>query len=240
MIDRRARLPVYAQVEDYIRQRIRSGQWQPGGPIPAERELAQTLGVSRLSVRQAIFNLSQEGLLRRRQGSGTYVSERSTSHLLLRFGGFAEDMLRTGVAVTTRLLEYARIPAGAAEAAELRVAPGAPLVLLTRLRSTGEGPVLLGTSLIPWDVCPLTRADCAGPSLYAALAACAGRAPVRAVHSVGAVPAGVLQVRHLKVQPGAPLLYVEGTAYTPDDTPVELYRNFFRADRIRFALRSNE
>lgn len=235
MIDRSSKLPVYAQVEEHIRRRIQSGEWPAGSAIPPERELARVLGVSRLTVRQAIQNLVQEGLVSRRQGAGTFVAA-PTSHLLLRFGGFAEDMVRAGATVTTELLDYTTVPAGPADAGELGVAPGSLLIQVTRLRSIGGAPVLLGTSLIPWEVCPLTRDDCAGPSLYSAMARRCGRAPERARRVLGAVRAGGVHARYLRIQRGAPLLYVEGVAFDAAGTAMELFRNYFCADRIRFAI----
>ncbi len=66
--------PIYIQIHNHIKQKIETGQWQLGQRLPSERNLSETFGVSRMTLRQAISTLAEEGILERRPGSGTYVS----------------------------------------------------------------------------------------------------------------------------------------------------------------------
>src|SRR5215211_5088863 len=85
-------LPRYYQLKEIIRERIRSGEWATGSPIPSERELCARYGISRMTARQSITELVNEGLLYREQGKGTYVGRPKIAQQLLSLTGFTEDM----------------------------------------------------------------------------------------------------------------------------------------------------
>ena len=85
-------LPRYYQLTEIIRERVRSGEWPPGTPIPSERELCEQYGISRMTARQSLTELVTEGLLYREQGKGTYVGRPKIAQQLLRLTGFTEDM----------------------------------------------------------------------------------------------------------------------------------------------------
>src|SRR5918994_5276433 len=85
-------LPRYYQLKEVIRERIRSGDWAPGTLIPSERQLCERYGISRMTARQSITDLVNEGLLYREQGKGTYVGRPKIAQQLLRLTGFTEDM----------------------------------------------------------------------------------------------------------------------------------------------------
>lgn len=79
MIDKKSPMPLYFQIEEAIKQKIDKGEWITGTMISSEREFAENYEVSRMTVRQAINNLVNDGYLTRRKGKGTFVSAKKSS-----------------------------------------------------------------------------------------------------------------------------------------------------------------
>src|SRR5260221_7062345 len=76
-------LPRYYQLKEIMRERVRSGEWKPGDLIPSERELGEKYGISRMTARQALTDLGNEGLFYCEQGKGTFVSQRKITHPMI-------------------------------------------------------------------------------------------------------------------------------------------------------------
>src|SRR5258705_5258979 len=124
-----------------------------GRPIPAERQLAVDLGVSRLTVRAALDELVRDGYLDRRHGSGTYVTEPKIAQPLT-LTSFSEDMRRRGMVPGSRTLELASTSAGARMARRLPVSPAEPLVPGQRLHPADAQPMALEGLHIPEGLVP--------------------------------------------------------------------------------------
>src|SRR3981081_3043429 len=97
-------LPIYLQLENLVRDKIDSGDWAPGIMLPSERQLCDTYGIARMTVRQAISNLVAEGLLTRTQGRGTFVARPRLRQPLSKLTSFTEDMRDRGLLGSTRPL----------------------------------------------------------------------------------------------------------------------------------------
>lgn len=123
-IVRKSPLPRYYQLKEIMREKIRSGEWKPGDLIPSERELGEQYGISRMTARQAITELVNEGLFYREQGKGTFVSRRKITQQLIHLTGFTEDMKARGQQPGTRVLSAEMRPAEEAVAERLRIKPG--------------------------------------------------------------------------------------------------------------------
>ncbi len=170
-----------------VRARLRAivAEGRPGDRLPGERDLANRLGVARMTVRHAMDGLIAEGLLERRHGSGTYVLPRP----VVRFLGltsFSHDMRERGLAPGSRLLAFAEGPADAETATRLRVEPGAGVVTFTRLRSGSGRPMALETTTIPRALVPGLGADDLDGSLYEVLARRYGVVPASATVTIEA------------------------------------------------------
>src|SRR5829696_7790201 len=117
-------LPRYYQLKEIIRERIRSGEWATGSPIPSERELCEQYGISRMTARQSITELVNEGYLYREQGKGTFVAQPKITQHLSQLTGFTEDMEARAKHPAAQVLHQQMIPADANLAAILQVKPG--------------------------------------------------------------------------------------------------------------------
>jgi DNA-binding GntR family transcriptional regulator len=239
---RRGEVPLYQRVRGILLDRMASGQYGPGDRLPSEGVLAEDLGVHRLTVRRALDELSREGLLRARQGSGTFVSSRPEPIAITipltpeEFSSSLRAMLRSqGQQYRDVLLGSARDD-DAAVRAELRL----PSVPLRRVESALEVDGEMWVCSTAWasderlaDVEERWRES---DGLYGLLLD-RDRRPLRYVwRSFAAEAASVEDAAVLGIRPGAPVLVREGLTADEDGRPVLRVRRRARADRVRYRL----
>ena len=231
---RRAEPAAYVQIEEELAERIRTGMLRPGDRIPPERELAEQMQVSRMTVRQALGRLADRGLLVRERGRGTFVSEPKLIQSLSRLNGFYDQMISQGILPSSRLLSGQEVLASAAVAQVLDLRIGEPLYKVVRLRLGGGVPLALETSFFPARLVPgLLDYDLERHSIYRLMEHYDAR-PVRATQSLEPVPARDQEAEALEVLPGSPLMLVERIAWDTQDRPVEYAKDIYRGDRSRF------
>jgi GntR family transcriptional regulator len=231
---RRAEPAAYVQIEEELAERIRTGMLRPGDRIPPERELAEQMQVSRMTVRQALGRLADRGLLVRERGRGTFVSEPKLIQSLSRLNGFYDQMISQGILPSSRLLSGQEVLASAAVAQVLDLRIGEPLYKVVRLRLGGGVPLALETSFFPARLVPgLLDYDLERHSIYRLMERYDAR-PVRATQSLEPVPARDQEADALEVPAGSPLMLVERIAWDTQDRPVEYAKDIYRGDRSRF------
>ena len=229
-------VPAYAQIEDQLAARIESGELREGERLPPERDLAEGLGVSRMTVRQALTSLASRGLVERGVGRGTFVARSKLDHDLGRVAGFSELMERQGLEPGAKLISAAKKPAPEVVAAALGIEEGAPVYRIQRLRFGGGVPMALEDSWLPAEPFPdlldlgLTR------SLYGLMRDLYRLEPVRAVERLEPVVARAHEAAALGVPEGSPLMLVERTAYAANGTAVEFAHDRHRGDRASFVI----
>lgn len=236
-LDPTSATPVYVQVAQGLASHIEQGVLSGGTALPAERDLAGRLGVSRVTVRQALALLAQQGLLTRRHGSGTFVNrpERAARPLGL-LTGFSEDVRSRGQRPGAEVLGFERARPGPQEAMTLALSPTDAVYRLRRLRTADGEPLAVEESTLPAALIgALSAADVRDASLYALLSA-RGLSPVRAVRHLRAVNAEPPLCGWLGVAPGAALLATERVSWTADGRPVEHARAHYRGDRYDFVM----
>ncbi|MEU8363946.1 GntR family transcriptional regulator [Nonomuraea sp. NPDC048882] len=237
-LERGTGVPAHVQIERWLLASIAGGELAPGDRLPGERELAGRLGVSRMTLRQALASLERDGVLLRLPGrsGGAFIAEPRIECDLTGLAGFTEQMRRAHLRAEARVLRAATVPAPAAAATALGVAAGAPVHEVARVRSAGRSPVALERSYFP-DLPGLLDQDLTG-SLYALLAARYDLEPRTAVERLDPVIARPAEAAELGIEPGRPLMLIERTAYAGDGTPVEYALDLFRPDRVRISVRS--
>ncbi len=238
-IDRASPLPYYVQLKAALVESIESGRWKPGDLIPSEPELCRMFDVSRTVVRQALKDMTYQGLVVRERGRGTFVAEPkiSSGSLVHSLVGFYEDMAERGHAPVTRVLEQAIEPAGPKLMTALRIDSTTPVIKLVRLRFVQDEPIVLVTSYLPYDLCPeLVNADLSEQSLYAFLKSEYGLSVASGRRRIEAVAANETEARLLHIDEGAPLLKLDSVSYLEDGTPLEYFHGVFRGDRSRFEV----
>ena len=237
-IDRENPTPYYAQLAAFLRATIEQ-RHQPHDQLPSEAELEQTYGVSRTVVRQALSQLTNEGLLYRRKGKGSFVAEpKYMAALFQTFVSFYDDMVARGHPPVSKVLIQKRISAPDDVAEALGLHGTASVIKLCRLRSVDNEPVVLSTSYIPYDFSPgLLGEDLSRCSLYRVMEQKFGLQIVSGTRRIEAIAARSDDARILRCKVGAPLLVVTGTAYLSNGRIVEFSISKHRADRTTFETR---
>ncbi len=237
-INRGSPIPYYVQVIDALREWIRQGKWKTGDQLPGEHELCTTFDVSRPVIRQALRELTSEGLIRREKGKGTFVSGPKVKEgLVQRLTGFHQDMVAQGYTPITRVLTQEVIPASAEIAEYLKLAVGDSVIKIERLRFIEDEPIVLVTTYIPFHLCPaLQHEDLSHQSLYAFLEESCHIIITYGHRRVEAVPASKYVADLLNIRKGSPLVLLDSVSYMADGTPVEYYYAFHRGDRSQFEV----
>src|SRR6185312_4954417 len=229
--DRRRPEPLWHQAEQALRGLIEKGEWATGTQIPNEDRLGTMLGISRITLRHALQNLEEAGLVRREHGRGTFVRSATVVAGARGLTSFTEEMVTLGLVVGTKLLK-AEIVAAASDVADaLDIEAGVEVVRLRRLRLGNNAPIGIQTAHLPAARFPGLYEE-AGQmgSLYETLRNRYGTAPVEAreVYRVGLVSA---EDAELIGQPaGTPAFVVERVAFDANG-PFEFTVSTMRADR---------
>jgi GntR family transcriptional regulator len=168
-VRRASGLPLYIQIAEALEAALTRADLKLTSPIPTEWELAQVLGVSRPTIRQALASLEQRSVLYKRRGVGTFRAPHAFARpQLLR--SLYDELVEQGSAPVTRVLQIVELPAPAQIAADLHLPSGAPLVFLQRLRMVDGQPIVLHTTYLNLDgKPPPDRVDLEQGSLYTIL-----------------------------------------------------------------------
>jgi GntR family transcriptional regulator len=220
-----------------LRNLIRSGELAPGDKLPSEPELAHDRAVSRSSMRAAITMLEEEGFVRRRHGSGTYVTHRpALPNDLSRNFGVSSLIASTGLEPGTAEETSELVPAPAFVAEALEVADGAAVTALSRVR-TADGRRVVDT--IDWcradHLSPAELLDLGDGSVYSALAA-RGLVVHHGVATITPGNADAETARRLDVARGALLLTIDQIDMTAEGVPVLVSREHHLADAFAFMV----
>ncbi len=204
-----------------------------GDAIPSERQLSAELGVSRLTVRAALDDLVREGLLVRRRGSGTFVSEPKIAQELT-MTSFTEDMRRRGMVPGSRTLELRTAPAGAYLGRILHVSPSEPIVIVKRLRLADRETMAIETLHVRGSLVPgLSAGDLEQQSFYALLADRYGVDVVGGLQTIEPTVTNEEESEALGVPLHSPAFLFERTTRSREGEIVEYVRSIYRGDRYR-------
>lgn len=234
-LNKRSPIPLYHQLQAIIDARIASGEWAPGRQLPSERELCEEFKVSRITVRQALAALANEGRLARQQGIGTFVAPVRIQQHLNRLTGFTDEMAERGQQPGGRLLRLERVSASVAVAHSLHRNPGDPVVIVQRLRLAGGEPLALETAYLAAERCNgILGESLEDHSLYRLLVDKYGIVPTRAEQQIEAMACPAPEARLLGVRKGLPMLHMIRVTYDQEERPFEHTESYYRGDRYIF------
>lgn len=221
--------PLYRQIKGLILQALENGEWRPGEAIPSEIELAGRFNVSQGTVRKAIDEMAAENLLIRRQGKGTFVASHSDPRAFFRF---LRLIPLSGVIEPARSepLECWRAKAGPEAARVLNLKLGEPIIIVRRLLTFSEKPVVVDEIYLPGEIFSGLTLDSlkeSQTSIYSLFETKFGVRMIRAEERLRAVAADRASAELLRVAEGSPLLSVERISFTYGDRPVEWRRGLY-------------
>jgi GntR family transcriptional regulator len=235
MLDTKTFIPLYHQLKLHIEAQIRSGAWQPGDQVPSESELGGQFKVSRTTVRQALGELVNQGLLTRVQGKGTFVAQPRIRQYLNRLTGFTEDMLTRRMKPSSQLLHTGMETASLRVASALQIAEGTLVITLKRLRLVEDLPMAVEISHLREDLCRAFDAqELADGSLYTYLTKKFNIIPTTAHQDMEAIICPQPQMRLLDMPRGGAVLHIDRTTFDQSDRPFEQVESFYRGDRYVF------
>ena len=229
-LDQASSLPLYQQLQRALRHAIETRVLAPDDALPPERDLATELSVSRITVRKAIDGLVNEGMLVRRQGSGTFVRARVEKNFS-KLTSFSEDMRARGRTPRSVWLRRSAGTVTPEEALTLRASPGTPVYRFHRIRFADDAPMSLEYATILASCLP--SLDAVESSLYEALES-AGNRPVRALQRLRAVLFTAEQAELLQGKEKDPGLLVERLGFLKDGRAAEFTQSYYRGDIYDF------
>jgi GntR family transcriptional regulator len=222
--------PIYMKLANGLRQQIIEGDIGTGEALPSERDLCEIMGASRVTIRKAIELLIEEGLLSRRQGSGTYVTPRIQAPGSF-LSSFSEDAKARGETIDTIWMMKIIAIASEEEVRLLELPEGAEVARLSRVRMAGGDPLAIENAVVPAEMLP--DMGKLGNSLYQALNE-RGNRPVTGVQKIRAALASANEASLLSIPEKTEVLRIERLTRRADGRPVELTKSTYRGDRYEF------
>lgn len=234
-LDPESFVPLYYQLKEIIKENIESGEWVPGDLIPSENKLQQQFNISRNTAKKALDDLVQEGILKRVQGKGTFVSMPKIEQSLTGFYSFSKVLEAKGLQPEDIVLSLTKIGAKPSVAKRLQVPTGSGVIALKRLRCAKKEPIILETSYLSQHLVPDLGVDrLKKSSLYDVLEKDYGIFVTKAKEVFEPVLVRDYESKYLQVEEGYPALLLDRIAFGADGSVVEFCRSIVRGDRCRF------
>lgn len=231
-------VPLYHQVQHLIRYRIQKGDYEPGGRIPSEHELCRELDVSRVTVREALRELTREGLLVKAQGRGTFVAPPSTAVPTIKYTGFIEEIYERVKRLSVRSVQIDRVRLSPGLRQTLQLPAGEKeLTRIKRLRWVSDGPFSFTVNLLPTSLGDRIREDALYKTPLLEILQDELKVPiVRAEETVEAAPADPEVANHLEVPVVFPVMHIHRVMFTANDRPFEVVDSYYRADKYQYSV----
>lgn len=232
-------LPLYERTTARLLEDIQSGNLQAGDRLPSERVLGDRYQVSRVTLRAALAQLRNRGIVDSTPSRGWFVKEieyQPESQSVVQVTSFTDLALAQGLVSTTRVISTAVRPCTIEEAESLRMVPGGKLFEMRRVRYLEGLAIAIEHNRIPLAICPnLVNVDFESESLYATLGRCIpAQIPSIADYSVEARQATKEEEQLLDILEPVPLLIATQLSFTHSGRPIELTKASYRGDRYRF------
>lgn len=234
MLDKNSYIPIYIQIEDIIKDRILANEYKIGDVIPSERELSAQFDVSRMTVRQSITNLVNDGLLFREKGRGTFVAKPKLEQPLQGLTSFTEDMRARNMVPSSHILRFEKIIPSIDITRELQLELGEEVFYVIRIRHADDTPMAIERTYIPVKIYPQLDADKLSGSWYSLIENTFQQKIGNAIQLMEAAIVTKEDSKFLQIAQTAPVLIIKRTSYLQDGTPFELVRSVYRADRYKF------
>jgi GntR family transcriptional regulator len=236
-----SRIPLYYQLENVLREKITSGAFAAGEQLPTEIELIEQFDVSRITVRQALAPLADDGLIERKQGRGTYIAERKSKQRkftgTIHLTGSLDELIEMGMDTPVKVLEMNLVEADQHEAELLQIKIGEPIYRLKRLRMNENKPYSLIINYLPEEIgAALTMAELSSGALLHTMETKLGLKLHDARQEIRAELADPYVAKLLDVRVGTALLSIERTVYTIEKKPVEYVHTLYRSDLYGYSV----
>ena len=230
-------MPLHAQVEELVRDMIKSPEYQNKEFLPNEMNLAKQLGISRNTVRQAFNKLVYEGLLVRKKGVGTRVADGNVNTRAQNWLSFSQEMKAKGIEIINFDLKVSKVNADEDTAAFFDIPIGKEVLKLERIRGRKDFPFVLFVSYFHPRIGMTGNEDFSRP-LYEILEKDYSVLVKLSKEEISAELAGKEIENILNLDPGSPTLKRKRFVYDPGGRPVEYNLGYYRADSFTYTIES--
>jgi len=232
-----SRIPVWKTIALSLTEDIAEGRYGEGDRLPTEAQLAATHGVNRHTVRRALADLADQGLVHARRGAGVFVAARPTDYAIGKRVRFHKNIAAGGRIPGKRILALTTRAADSTESEALALPAGAQVHVYDGLSLADGQPIAVFQSVFPAARFPgLPEVLTETRSVTAALQRLGVADFTRVSTRLTARPANATQALHLRLNEGAPLMFSTGVNVDPDGRPVEYCRTWFAGDRVTLTL----
>ena len=232
-LDKNSPIPLYFQLEEILKERIETGELQPGDLLFSEKELSEKYQISRPTIRQALRGLVNEGLLYREKGKGTFIAKPKIDYgFIQRLTTFYDDMIEKGYTTKTKIVKQEIKEVRGTIAKKLNIPKGEKIIFLHRIRSVENEPVVSVMNFIPYKLCAhLINEDLENKSLYRLLINKYELKPYKAEITLEPIVAEEYDSQILKIKLGAPMHLMQNITYTNDNVAMDYFESRFRGDK---------
>ncbi len=241
-IERNSPLTLSYQLKQILEEMVSSGKYKIGDPFPTERDISEQFKVSRITVREAIGHLVYQGILRREQGRGTFVTQPKAYERINELISYTQDMRNRGMKPSSKVLALKLERPSWEVMNSLRLGESNKVIKLARLRLADKEPMTIQTVYLSYNLCPEVYEkdfDWTTQSLNLVLKDL-GFKVVSAVQRISADIANDLEAELLEIPSGSPLLVGEQISYLTNDKPIETLKSVYRADRYDIVVNLNQ
>lgn len=229
-------LPVYIQIHDKIKNDIEHGVWKIGDRLPSERELATQFNVSRMTLRQAIQTLADEGILERKIGSGTYVARKKVQEKMTGTTSFTDIMLSQNRVPSSKTVSYYVAKPSSSEMEKLKLKENEQIVRMERIRFADDLPICFEVASVPYSLVDQYSKTEITSSFYKTLEEKGGNKIGHANQTISAMLASEQIADYLKIKRGDAILRLRQISYFENGIPFEYVRTQYVGNRFEFYL----
>ncbi|AQX54691.1 GntR family transcriptional regulator [Priestia flexa] len=240
MIDKSSSTPLYYQIKEMIKEKIMSTEWQAGSAIPSENTLSKLLSVSRLTVRQGIQELVDEGYLTRKRGVGTFVLENKIEQKLVAATSFTSLMHQKGKVPTSTILSIDEITASRSVKHNLALKDDSKVLSIKRIRYGDDVPVALETVFLPLEYRDYVLDNNITHSLHGFIEKNFNVKIGDAKQTVEATLANEQEANYLNLEMNAPLLLIKTVTYLTNNKPFEYVISVYAGERFKISSQIGE
>jgi len=236
LLDENLPIPLYHQLAEELRKKIENGEWPLHTLIPSETELCKKYGVSRGTVRQAILELTRDGLVYRKPGQGTFVAKLGVIQPVSRFYSFSHDMEEKGLKPSLWVIQKKKICPNGVIRKAMELNTGEKVYKIVRVRLASEEPVLLDTSYLVEEMFPeLEKEDLVNIPLYDLIMRKYRVKISRVRETFEPILMNKVDARKLDAPVGSLALLVKRRAYTGNRI-FEFRRSIIRGDKCNYSV----
>jgi GntR family transcriptional regulator len=237
MLDEKSPLSLYYQLKNIFIDNIKNKIWEVNSKIPTERELCEEYGLSRITVRQALKELENEGYLYRKQGKGTFIKTPKLTQGLKKFYSFSEEIEKMGHKSLTKMIDFSIIKASPLISEKLEIESNEKIFAIKRLRLADDETYAFETSFIVYKYAiNLTEEAVTGLGLYNALNKTCGLVVNEAIETFEAVLVNSTEAEILQVSKKSAAIHLERVA-SANNKKLEFCTSIIRGDKYKYIIK---